>query len=1596
MYPLYYEKKIVKKLIQHDSLILLADGFNELNILAIFIFYYQNKCLWYEKCEKEQNIFFELFGLNIRKRVDGEEDDEQMRPDSISPGDKHSERDKCKESDPPEPEPLNRAKQKPSAKDQTDSSLGKNEIYSLLDSFRYDAPGGGNTKEDHLREGNKTEVPNIADGQNDSAATNDTAQPGNQNKLIFILNVSPKEYNLFLKYQLGLYNQVCKLDCQFNDRVKINYLKTEYIRNQKSNERIELYIKRGVYFISSNILLIDMLTFKIIPEIIDGIFLCKNHKLIYNMKEVFITELYRKRNKYGFIKGISNNKRLVNSQHIINLSQKLSIKKVYCYPRFHKNVHISLNNNFLQPTIYEINMELPSDMNTMEENLLNLIHYLNLEIKKYHTFTDFDINALIYSDSAEKYTMNYIKSKNLTYNTKKLLKEIIVLAHVLKNLYVYDHVVFDNYLNNIKEADKESIWLYCNEANDVFFISRERKINFLKALNMNLDLDITKQDNVPLILHKLQHEGKYFHKAYEVKRTQSELYSWIHDLVYSRDIHIKEFKKMSQKGGRLNSSSADGRLPSSRKRGTERSMKGGLSNTAHLLKRPKGGATHEDSKKEDASNVAASQKGQSEMVLRKGDPQMGTSQKGSRAHVQVKMEQHTPEKHDPAVHSEETRNAGGKMGTTDGGTPTDASKGASKGSSQDDSKDDSQHTSQNASQDESPKSATANQPEQKIKREKRKSDTREENPKIDDQSDNDSHKNEARTVAEKSPPVEADKVDYPIAIIVDNFYTQKEIYNLLMHKNDNTVSMNLFRQSEGQIGEFHISDNSYNSSSSSSEHLFRKNKNAMHSNNVDYYIPYKMIKNKTTSLNFIKPHVYILCINKNYDMVYTSESFIQDCSVKIDTINANTWKRGRPPTEEGESPSKGRDTTKVASSEENTARFKKNNASSKRSYEDLFQINEYCGNLDFLELFLMKVKPCRIILTKLDLNIFRNIEIYCARLFQYNVYKLRGESFFPEVMKYEENTWMYDHIGEAQPFLKREQGASPQGTHANRSSHEAADEDANKGISKGRSKDPNKPTKRDTNRAAPPLHPSDRGARTFRTLETLSALCNTVEVFLVFYKDNTLYNKYLNDVKVEKTNWLNFIENKNNFRFQVNRNVFNKNKQLFKKVVDSYFLFQKRFQQHRKNLFNFNKALCEEFKNFQEVKLDEQVENKTAFLNNLNTNYISMEEEEHFMHNYRNKTDKKNHNALSNLDEKTISQIQHVLEKFSIDSFNLNFILYSIFNNTKPIVIVDIRELKSDLSYKLYTSKMHIIPYSLLVGDYVLTKDICVERKTIVDLIQSLNNNRLYNQINQMSKYYSIYVLLIEFNTKHLFYFSSLSDKNSIYTKLITLCLQFSRLKILWSPFSLFTVKLFWSLKINAEQPDIFKSLHIDLTLERDAHQQLGRDSGRGKAQPLTAAQPPPTTQPLPPVQPLPMLNVPDGEASQSLPPLPTKAERPNHEALDRLDICADKNSDEENESQANTYKYETINDLFDKNLNPPSKSEGTSYALKRMDSVTNWNALEIMKALPGVTEKNMHLIINNVYSLSDLCKKTVEELEAYMSKSNAKMLHEFLNTDAV
>ncbi|KAL4470306.1 hypothetical protein ABPG74_011917 [Tetrahymena malaccensis] len=160
----------------------------------------------------------------------------------------------------------------------------------------------------------------------------------------------------------------------------------------------------------------------------------------------------------------------------------------------------------------------------------------------------------------------------------------------------------------------------------------------------------------------------------------------------------------------------------------------------------------------------------------------------------------------------------------------------------------------------------------------------------------------------------------------------------------------------------------------------------------------------------------------------------------------------------------------------------------------------------------------------------------------------------------------------------------------------------------------------------------------------------------------------------------------------------------------------------------------------------------------------------------------------------------------------------------QPTVIIDKREFRSDLPSILFHEGFKVIPIQLTIGDYILSKEIAVERKSVEtpDLVNSLRNGRLYNQLLAMSKNYKKCYLLIEFSEQMPFSLESINynNENSLpqyeqqsynnrqpKTNTITFYLpllvaSFDNVKIIWSKGPLHTSKIFQMLKQNQLEPN--------------------------------------------------------------------------------------------------------------------------------------------------------------------------------------------------
>ncbi|KAI0699621.1 hypothetical protein C8T65DRAFT_659230 [Cerioporus squamosus] len=178
-----------------------------------------------------------------------------------------------------------------------------------------------------------------------------------------------------------------------------------------------------------------------------------------------------------------------------------------------------------------------------------------------------------------------------------------------------------------------------------------------------------------------------------------------------------------------------------------------------------------------------------------------------------------------------------------------------------------------------------------------------------------------------------------------------------------------------------------------------------------------------------------------------------------------------------------------------------------------------------------------------------------------------------------------------------------------------------------------------------------------------------------------------------------------------------------------------------------------------------------------------------------------------------------------------------------PRVVVDMREFRSSLPSLLHASGLLVLPLTLTVGDYILTPDICVERKSIPDLISSFNSGRLYTQCELMSAHYKQPILLIEFEEHKSFSLEAVADvksyaksnkfpskkkgdprsdtassaSQSIQSKLVLLTLTFPRVRIIWSSSPYATAEIFNDLKTLSAEPDPAKAVLVGAEEDPDA-----------------------------------------------------------------------------------------------------------------------------------------------------------------------------------
>lgn len=141
-------------------------------------------------------------------------------------------------------------------------------------------------------------------------------------------------------------------------------------------------------------------------------------------------------------------------------------------------------------------------------------------------------------------------------------------------------------------------------------------------------------------------------------------------------------------------------------------------------------------------------------------------------------------------------------------------------------------------------------------------------------------------------------------------------------------------------------------------------------------------------------------------------------------------------------------------------------------------------------------------------------------------------------------------------------------------------------------------------------------------------------------------------------------------------------------------------------------------------------------------------------------------------------------------------------------ILVDMREFRSKLPSLLHQVGLDILPITLEVGDYILSPEICVERKSVSDLFGSLASGRLLTQGTAMTRNYKKPLLLIEWEADKAFGLvneRAIPDEimgHHVHSRIVQLVQKFPTLRLIWTRSPHATVETFALLKEKQQEPD--------------------------------------------------------------------------------------------------------------------------------------------------------------------------------------------------
>ncbi|KAL5750805.1 hypothetical protein ACOSP7_025408 [Xanthoceras sorbifolium] len=266
---------------------------------------------------------------------------------------------------------------------------------------------------------------------------------------------------------------------------------SEITADLPASHRHSLYSSGLVFFITSRILIVDLLNNKIPTSNLAGIVILNTHALSDSSTETFICRIVKSLNRNAYIQAFSDKPTAMVSgfAKTERIMKSLFVRKLHLWPRFQVNVSDELERD--PPLVVDIRVPMTKYMVGIQKAILEVMDACLKEMRKTNKV---DVEDLTVENGLFKSFDEIVRRQldpiwhTLGKKTKQLVSDLKTLRKLLDYLVRYDAVSYLKYLDTLRVSESfRSVWIFAESSYKIFDYAKKRVYRIVRSDGVKLD-----------------------------------------------------------------------------------------------------------------------------------------------------------------------------------------------------------------------------------------------------------------------------------------------------------------------------------------------------------------------------------------------------------------------------------------------------------------------------------------------------------------------------------------------------------------------------------------------------------------------------------------------------------------------------------------------------------------------------------------------------------------------------------------------------------------------------------------------------------------------------------------------------------------------------------------------------------------------------------------------------------------------------------------------------------------------------------------------------------------------------------------------------